>query len=97
MPAIQTATTMSVAEYSPMKRGLKGWQIVQFARGLIRCRVFPDEEGTESTRRFPPLPAASVAEYSPMKRGLKVCRGARGRRALESCRVFPDEEGTERH
>ncbi len=34
-----------------MKRGLKGWQIVQFARGLIRCRVFPDEEGTESGRR----------------------------------------------
>src|SRR5581483_11659287 len=64
-----------VAEYSPMKRGLKGWHIVQFARGLIvaeyspmkrglkgfgaaadvlpqgRCRVFPDEEGTERPMR----------------------------------------------
>ncbi len=38
-----------VAEYSPMKRGLKeGFAVFpDFATGC--CRVFPDEEGTESS------------------------------------------------
>ncbi|SRR5581483_5324947 len=56
-----------------MKRGLKGETYFRPVHELIGCRVFPDEEGTESccascsgTRE------RAVAEYSPMKRGLKV-------------------------
>ncbi len=88
---------MRVAEYSPMKRGLK---VNVGEDGLAngdRCRVFPDEEGTESNNSvFRQSRSTLVAEYSPMKRGLK---GNPGESALcydSRCRVFPDEEGTER-
>ncbi len=75
-----------VAEYSPMKRGLKGRGCFDnhgFRRG--RCRVFPDEEGTESYPRLPGTIGSPevVAEYSPMKRGLKVFTRLRnGKRSL---------------
>src|SRR5581483_6845565 len=60
------------------------------------CRVFPDEEGTESliwsrARTGPFI----VAEYSPMNRGLKGAGRSPGVARPASCRVFPDEEGTE--
>src|SRR5581483_8458814 len=66
---------MRVAEYSPMKRGLK---VNVGEDGLAngdRCRVFPDEEGTESNNSvFRQSRSTLVAEYSPMKRGLKGLR-----------------------
>src|SRR5581483_6353364 len=86
-----------VAEYSPMKRGLKeGFAVFpDFATGC--CRVFPDEEGTESSIcTSGQCQAGIVAEYSPMKRGLKAMLAAADPRGIPRCRVFPDEEGTER-
>src|SRR5581483_7778997 len=55
-----------------MKRGLKGTRKIREVELFGRCRVFPDEEGTESSC-FCCAPARRyiVAEYSPMKRGLK--------------------------
>ncbi len=38
----------AVAEYSPMKRGLKGVIAPSASLRATSCRVFPDEEGTES-------------------------------------------------
>ncbi len=56
-----------------MKRGLK--EITGFGLLFVPagCRVFPDEEGTESVQssRQRNL-SVRVAEYSPMKRGLKA-------------------------
>ncbi len=68
-----------VAEYSPMKRGLKGKRAsFQPSRSSAGCRVFPDEEGTERLdRKMKQILFAVVAEYSPMKRGLKELDGLR--------------------
>ena len=62
-----------VAEYSPMKRGLKDTFALGWTGLLGRCRVFPDEEGTESVNvTVSAVGGGIVAEYSPMKRGLKA-------------------------
>ncbi len=45
----------AVAEYSPMKRGLKGACRAWRWRAPPRCRVFPDEEGTERRGGLDPL------------------------------------------
>ncbi len=43
-----SSTFSVVAEYSPMKRGLKGNPVDGHQKVAVhRCRVFPDEEGTE--------------------------------------------------
>src|SRR5581483_8978245 len=87
---------LCVVEYFALKRGLTAEPTPLKESAFTRCRVFPDEEGTERLRHVAQRhPEGAVAEYSPMKRGLKELRKYFSRFRGGSCRVFPDEEGTE--
>ncbi len=61
------------AESSPMRRGLKGAAVDSLNGSIWARRIFPDEEGTESSRLFLMLyNVGAPAESSPMRRGLKA-------------------------
>ncbi len=86
-----------VAEYSPMKRGLKGEPRAHSRRGSERVAEYsPMKRGLKGWHIVQFARGLIVAEYSPMKRGLKGFGAAADVLPQGRCRVFPDEEGTER-
>ncbi len=61
-----------VAEYSPMKRGLKAEQIDALAASYRVAEYSPMKRGLKANAgNQPGSSVGAVAEYSPMKRGLK--------------------------
>ncbi len=84
-----------VAEYSPMKRGLKDFTSRPDWRAKIVAEYSPMKRGLKDKVPRADASGRIGCRVFPDEEGTERALAMLRRRRAESCRVFPDEEGTE--